>query len=388
MVKPKSARYTILACFIQGQGLSLAIENETFRDRLETKTAMLYLTADELLEPGRLKEVLTRGLFRILDRTDDRKAPRDRIDGERLTVLNNAVACGMPELFRQASSAARDSLMLIPDQAAITTDQEVLRFVIGADDPMALIQSRWDGLYKMLLNPIRAKRPMRLGGTTVVRNVRQPFDNRRFNYKWIVERECICVFELCGYMVYVFPNAYPYDAWHVNFVPNVFDNMPQYLDERFFRLCWALANLVKQVFPEAVTGYNSSGGYMSVPHGHIHSVGVGAGHPEVLRQFPLSYTFCDPDLAWAAVRATQAANVAFNLVWSSDPGEDVVLHHVPRLFQGLEKLLPGNTGVAWYEIAGAAIFTDPGLYRDTRGSQVAAQLLTLDPRLSAVRCRA
>lgn len=217
------------------------------------------------------------------------------------------------------------------------------------------VESRLEGPWQILFNPLRALRPPRISGTRFDALLRA-FDPAGFHFnKPFLARETLWTGELGGKAARLLYNKFPFARLHGLLVPEPERGLPQMLTPELHG--WAWDSCAHAGFPELRLGYNSTGAGASVNHLHFQSF-VPAGplpieserftHNGGPQDYPLPcHRFSDRDAAWFQIDRLHQRNIPYNLVYRPSG-----LFLIPRVAQDNARLAPPARTYGWSEMAG------------------------------------
>jgi hypothetical protein len=217
--------------------------------------------------------------------------------------------------------------------------------------------------WKLVINPMRQLRPMRLSRDPL-KSLHRDFDPEGFNFsRPHLEPEIFREGDWQGASWRVLYNKFPFAPWHLLAVPDVHAGMPQYLTERNHRQVMELVGWLSERLPGVIMAYNSLGAGASVNHLHFQFAVIEEPLPVENRRwwhhggrepYPLDCALSnDPDSAWEAIDERQRSGRPFNLIYR---GDDCYLLKRKSQAEVEDCTLP--QGVTWYESAGLFVFPD------------------------------
>lgn len=220
------------------------------------------------------------------------------------------------------------------------------------------------GPWELQYNRLRGFRPMRMSAEIVDR-LQRPFNPDGFHFnKPFMEKEIFWEGELCGKEAALYFNKYPFVTLHGLLVPERHQQHSQFLHEAMHHYIWQVTAELGKRLNGVGFGYNSYGAYSSVNHLHVQMFVRETPLPVSLPQFRhnggaspypvLAGLYESAESAWQELDRLHKTNTPYNLLYL--PGVVFVL---PRRPQGSVSLPDWSVGMAWYEMAGGFLLTDP-----------------------------
>ena len=268
-------------------------------------------------------------------------------------------------------------------------DDDLLVFLkllaIGFPD-LATMESRREGPWEVMFNPIRALRPPRNSGAKF-ENLLCPFDPAGFHFnRPFLGKEIFWEGELAGRPVRMLYNKFPFARLHGLLVPDALRETPQFLSTELHQWAWNVC--AESGIPGLCLGYNSSGAGASVNHLHFQSfvqavplpvqdplfTHNGGTHRYPVRCLRLS----DAAGAWAELDRLHRNNTPYNLVYSKE-----CMHLVARVAQDSDRLSAQCRAYGWSEMAGAVTLFSREAYESLTAAEFEAVLARFEPREKA-----
>lgn len=264
-------------------------------------------------------------------------------------------------------------------------DDDVMVFLklhtIGFDH-LGCVESRRDGPWQALFNPLRALRPPRVSNQRF-EGLRRPFDRAGFHFnKPFLAREILWHGALGGKPAHLYYNKFPFARLHGLLVPEPERCLPQFLTPELH--AWAWETCAQAGVPGLAFGYNSSGAGASVNHLHFQSFVRSAPLPVENPRFdhnggnipyPLPCRrFADLETAWTYLNDLHRADQPYNLIYTGD-----VLYCTPRVAQDAARLDAATRGYGWSEMAGVVTLFSRENYAAWRGDAFEAALAHFAP---------
>jgi len=259
--------------------------------------------------------------------------------------------------YQERRAAGRDADEPADDLAVF---EALLALGFGAVAP---VRERAVGPWRLQYNQVRALRPARSAAESP-RGNRAPFDPARFHFdKPFLRKETFWSGAVGGVALDLLYNKFPFAPYHGLLVPERGAHRPQWLGPGDHRLAWRLAE--GAAVDGFGIGYNAYGAFASINHLHFQTFADprplpveqgrwrhnGGGEP-----YPAACeVFTDANAAWRRLDALQAAGTSFNLLYR--PGR---LYCLSRRRQGDLPLPEWCGGLAWLELCGAFVVSDPG----------------------------
>lgn len=260
---------------------------------------------------------------------------------------------------RHADLAAELTATLRRGDKLREPDDDVMVFLklnlIGFDQ-LGLMESRCEGPWQIMFNPLRALRPPRISGQTF-EGLLRPFDPAAFHFnKPFLAKEVLWEGELAGKPTRLLYNKFPFARLHGLLVPEPLRELPQYLTPELHGWAWHLC--AHAGMRGLCLGYNSTGAGASVNHLHFQSFvqtdPLPVQHPRFTHNggsepYPLPCRrFTEPADAWFELDRLHERNIPYNLIYSKN-----CLHLVARVPQDRNHLSAQSRGYGWSEMAGA-----------------------------------
>jgi hypothetical protein len=244
------------------------------------------------------------------------------------------------------------------------------------------MESRREGPWDVLFNPIRALRPPRISGMKFDSLLR-PFEPAGFHFnKAFLARETFWEGELAGKSARMLYNKFPFARLHGLLVPEATRQMPQYLTPELHGWAWDIC--ARLDLPGFCLGYNSYGAGASVNQLHFQSFvqarplpvqDPGFVHNGGARPYPLPcQRFTDAESAWFELDRLHQHNIPYNLIYSQE-----CLHLIGRVPQNSGKLSDPSRGYGWSEMAGVVTLFSREAYESLSVEEFEAQLASFAP---------
>ncbi len=244
------------------------------------------------------------------------------------------------------------------------------------------MESRRDGPWQAMFNPLRALRPPRASGQ-VFEGLQRPFDPAGFHFnKPFLAKEVLWAGELGGKSARLLYNKFPFARLHGLLVPEPERALPQVLSPELHGWAWDLC--AQSAVPGLCLGYNSTGAGASVNHLHFQSfVQTGPlpvqdahfAHNGGKGTYPLPcLRFADREAAWLHLDDLHRRNQPYNLIYGKDG-----LHCLARLPQDNAQLNAATRGYGWSEMAGVVTLFSREGYETWHGAGFEADLARFAP---------
>ncbi len=106
----------------------------------------------------------------------------------------------------------------------------------------------------------------------MVKTLREPFDDTKFNFKKVKREEILLEIEIMNVPVTFLINDSPLSKYHILICPDINENLPQVLNERALQISIEIMKSFQD--KSFIIGYNSPGASSSVNHLHVQLVRV------------------------------------------------------------------------------------------------------------------
>jgi hypothetical protein len=286
---------------------------------------------------------------------------------------------------RHAELAATLTDTLRRGQKLTEPDDDVMVFLklnlIGFEH-LGIMESRREGPWDVMFNPIRALRPPRISSTRF-EGLLRPFDPAGFHFnKPFLAKEILWEGPLAGKPARLLYNKFPFARLHGLLVPEPDKQAPQYLTPELHGWAWHLC--AHAGAHGLCLGYNSTGAGASVNHLHFQSFVQSEPLPVQDPRFthnggsvpyPLpSQRFTEPADAWIELDSLHERNIPYNLIYGRN-----CMQLIARVAQDSEKLSAQSRGYGWSEMAGAVTLFSREAYDVLEASAFEAELARFAP---------
>ncbi len=287
---------------------------------------------------------------------------------------------------RHAELAAGLTASLRRGDTLAEPDDDVMVFLklnlIGFEH-LGRMESRREGPWQVMFNPLRALRPPRSSGQCYDGLLR-PFDPAGFHFnKPFLAKEVLWEGELAGKPARLLYNKFPFARLHGLLVPEPEKQTPQMLSPELHGWAWHLC--AHAGVPGLCLGYNSTGAGASVNHLHFQSF-VQAdplpvqdprfAHNGGSAPYPLPcQRFTEPADAWIELDRLHAQNTPYNLLYGRN-----CMQLIARVPQDSDRLSADSRGYGWSEMAGAVTLFSREAYVGLSVEEFEAVLTNFAPR--------
>lgn len=320
---------------------------------------------------------------------DGLAAMLDQHRGLGVTILVLANAAYDPALWtrlspalakRHAELATGLAATLRRGQPLAEPDDDVMVFLklnlIGFEQ-LGRMESRREGPWQVMFNPLRALRPPRISGQRFDGLLR-PFDPAGFHFnKPFLAKEVLWEGELAGKPARLLYNKFPFARLHGLLVPEPEKEIPQMLTPELHGWAWHLC--AHAGVPGLCLGYNSTGAGASVNHLHFQSFVQAEPLPVQDPRFahngghipyPLpGKRFTEPADAWFELDRLHVRGIPYNLLYGRN-----CMQLIARVPQDSDKLSAQSRGYGWSEMAGAVTLFSREAYEGLSAAEFEAGL--------------